>query len=152
MTTPADLYNMDPQYKDKNIHCLSGCYYNHIPEIEEWDWHRVQYDQNERVEIRHIKEFWFDHRRFWRLSTVWFDGLPVMIIQNAGREGDDFSESFITDKERYLKMVTYIMSLMTAEDKAEEDGRVVGLTEDLGDTLTSFYGDCLDGHFERHDY
>jgi len=150
--TPNELYNRVPQHSHYDLDMLIGFYYNHIPEIEEVS------DANEkeqRVLIKEYKYFDFDGRRYWRLASVWFDDndladlrhKPVMIIQNAGREGDDHDGRFITDEKLYMEMITYLRSLV--KDRPFQTSDVVDPDVDINN-LTSFYGNELDGHFERY--
>lgn len=147
MKTCKELYAAT-DYTMGDPHNLKGCYYNHIPEAKlDWD---VPYDKEfPSIEIRVVKEFDFDGRRFWRLATVWFEGLPVMVIQNAGREGDDHEARFITNTELFNKMCRYIESIANVSDDAvcldvyNED-------QEIGAKLTTFYGNTLNGHFERY--
>ena len=69
-----------------------------------------------------------------------------MIIQNAGREGDDHAKRFITDFEKYSEMVTYIKTIMPI-DEIESSGDAVGIDDDIKG-LTDFYSNRLDGVFE----
>jgi hypothetical protein len=147
---PIDLYNREPELIDNDINILRGCYYNHIPEIDEtmcqfFDKESVA--KNNRIKIKIYKDFNFDGRRFWRLASIWLDDKPVMIIQNAGREGDDHEERFITNKELYVEMIKFIQTLVPSQfdeipDIVDENDDIIGLDE--------FYGNKLDGHFERY--
>lgn len=132
-----DIYAMPTKESSEGLSFLNGCYYSHIPEV---DFYSVREDFNERVEIRDIKDVDFDGRRIWRLSTVWFDGKPVMIVQNAGREGDDHARRFITNLPLYAEMVGYLASLQ----KPDIDGKdVIDPTEKRND-LDDFYNCSLD--------
>lgn len=148
--TPKQLYfNTFPEKKDNDITILSGCYYNHIPELEDYNFESDKWNiKQDLIEFRYIKYFYYDSRRFWRLVTVWFDGKPVMIIRNAGREGDDHSSRFITDSELYDKMIMYIKGIMPISGV---DTDVVKIDTDIPD-LTIFYDQSLDGPFERYRY
>ncbi len=150
--TPNELYMRIPENSHYDLEYLIGFYYNHIPEIEEIS------DANEkeqRVLIKEYKNFDFDGRRIWRLASVWFDDnnladfghKPVMIIQNAGREGDDRTGRFITDEKLYMEMIIYLRSLVKEDRPITSD--VVDPDVDINN-LTSFYGNELDGHFERY--
>lgn len=154
--TPKQLY-YDTHYEknDRDIGILTGCYYNHIPELETLTNYNVQIDskKNKRIEIRYYKDFDFDGRRFWRLASVWLDGEPVMIIQNAGREGDDHHRRFITDPDRFNEMLGYIAgSCCTFDPPERPKNDLYELEEDLGDEIIEFYDNHLDGHFERFRY
>jgi hypothetical protein len=144
MTTPNDIYALQPE-SHAALNILTGCYYDFIPEtgLQSWDLHDMA---SPRVDIRVLKEFYFDHRRFWRLATVWFDGKPVMIIQNAGREGDDHAERFITDADVYMEMIAHLKSITPA--KMESEDKIVA-PDQVNEKLTFFYGNALDGYFER---
>ena len=148
MTTANDLYSK-PTDKYLPLSVLVGCYFNFIPEteIERWDLENMA---SPRIEIRSLMDFDFDYRRIWRLSTVWFDTKPVMILQNAGREGDDHAQRFITDAELYVEMINYLISIKPRKIIDVEDEDVIDPHEDMGSRLTTFYGNSLDGHFERY--
>jgi hypothetical protein len=140
---------MTPESSTNDVSLLVGCYYNHIEEVQEA--HMLPYPAlSDRVEIRIIKQFDFDGRRFWRLATVWLDGYPVMIIQNAGREGDDHSARFITDALRFREMCAHIAALMVHHVTALSED-TVDLNQEI-EQLTSFYGNELNGPFERYRY
>jgi len=124
---------------------LEGFYYNHVPEIDG----QSKYNPSDRIKCYIYKDFDFDGRRFWRLAAIWFDDKPIMIVQNAGREGDDHSERFITNWEGYCEMVQHIMSLRIP-DEFEQENLVDPDTDIEG--LTSFYGNELDGYFTRARY
>jgi hypothetical protein len=150
--TPAALYERIPERIDTAVEILKGCYYNHVPELE-FDIlpHEVA---NSRVQIRYYKEFDFDGRRYWRLASVWYETndchwKPFMIIQNAGREGDDHHKRFVTDVGLYAEAVRFLKSICLTPDKG--DPEVVSPFDDI-EGLTEFYGNRLDGHFERHRY
>lgn len=151
--TPNELYDREPEQvvlaiepDTRLVGYLDGCYYNHVPEVDE----HAQYNASDRVECRIYKDFNFDGRRFWRLASIWFDGKPVMIVQNAGREGDDWAKRYVTDQKAYAEMVYHIMSLMKPElDMGGHD--FVDPDTDIED-LTSFYGNELDGYFTSARY
>lgn len=152
--TPNDLYKMESQSVDIGIGLLFGHYFNHIVELDDQLGSDYSYKYNTdhsiftQIEVRVIKNFNFDGRRFWRLATVWFEGSPVMVIQNAGREGDDHRARFITDPEAYKRMLSYIKSLVPCEVPKIES---VGADEEIN-SLVSFYDHSLGGHFEPYRY
>ena len=144
---PQELYEMEPQEISHRPCELAGCYYNHIKESG-IDGYELGWDvETDRLEIRIIKHHNFDHRRFWRLATVWFDGKPVMVIQNAGRDGDDFRRRIITDADSFRAMCSHIASLKPVTDIED----VVDPQSDV-DGLTDFYGNHLGGMFEIYTY
>jgi len=154
--TPNELYyNRVPENSHYDLDYLIGFYYNHIPEIDEIDGISDANEKEQRVLIKEYKNFDFDGRRIWRLASVWFDDnnlanfghKPVMIIQNAGREGDDSTGRFITDEQLYKEMIMHIRTLV--KGRPYETSDVVDPDVDINN-LTSFYGNDLDGHFERY--
>ena len=146
MYSANDLYNMTPENVNKDIGDLKGCYYDHLPEIQESLW--SVHSKNEKVEIKVLKNFCFDGRRIWSLKTVWYDGKPVMIVQNAGREGDDHRYRYITDKASFNLMVDYLKSLFPPSFDSGE-GELISPDEKLEDLYT-FYGNDLFGTFEKY--
>lgn len=148
--TPNDIYAMPVREVSTDIgQYLVGCYFDHLDGsgIAQWEFHKIKKPSN-RVEVRIVKHFDFDFRRFWRLATVWFDSKPIMIIQNAGREGDDHSKRFITDRQGFLEMCSHIRTLLDLELEHQED--VVAADAVLGRKLIDFYGNYLNGYFERY--
>lgn len=153
--TPNELYSREPQRVElliKPLHneegvgmlssYLSGCYYNHIPEISQYDRFRL----TDRAQVRIHKFFDFDGRRIWSLSSMWLDGKPFMIMQNAGREGDDHAQRFITDISAYTELVSLLHSLRIPDDAEVEN--VIDPEENRND-IDTFYGYSLDDKFER---
>ncbi|PRY33856.1 hypothetical protein CLV58_1195 [Spirosoma oryzae] len=147
--TANELYQYPVESESKDLNDLRGCYYNHIPEIDQF-WNYLDQDvldKNDRVVIKTLKFFNFDGRRYWQLATVWYQNQPVMVIQNAGREGDDHARRFITNPELYREMILFIYSLLplTIQDTTND---LIDPTVD-NPALTSFYHNTLTGHFER---
>jgi len=143
--TPNELYAREPEKIDKDLNHIKTFYTCHIPELQgSIDW--FPDDCNEKVEFKIYKDFDFDGRRGWFLASMWFEGKPVMIIQNAGRELDDHSNSFISDESAYREMVKYIQTLIPID--VDEVITVEGDTD--YPQLTEFYGNSLDGQFTRY--
>lgn len=139
--TLNDLFAMEPEATSHELCYLYGFSYNFVDHPCGW---RLSSESDERVEIRIIHETYFDHRRMWRLATVWFDGKPVMAIQNAGRSGDDYYAKFVADKDLYLALCRYLRETYRDEG-ADEVEDVVAPTTDLGDRLDTFYHCTLEG-------
>lgn len=146
---PSELYARKEERRDHRIAVL-GCNkwetrHRHIPEIE---FDLLESDPNSRITIRYYKDFCFDGRRIWRMASVWYGDRPVMIIRNAGREGDDHHSRFVTDEALYGEMVEYLHTLALPSAKRPPEDLVDPET-DIPD-LESFYGWALDGAFERY--
>lgn len=61
-----------------------------------------------------------------------------MVVQRAGREGDDHKARFVTDAAAYAEMVSYLKALLGEQVVAvAADQDIMGLDE--------FYGNKLDG-------
>lgn len=108
----------------------------HMPEINErnlpWDF------RSNRFEILYYRDHCFDGRRTWTLASAWFDGVPFMITQNAGREGDDHERRFLVAPGTYQLATSYVLSLCVVEAPD-----VVGPDDEISD-LTEFYSCSLE--------
>ncbi len=139
------IYALESGSIDISLATLYGWGYNHVPEID-WDEAADEELKNERVTVRIVKHHNYDWRRFWRLASVWLDDKPVMIIQNAGREGDDHHARFVTDSEAYREMVEYIISLFPKPQMKYVE--TIDANENIPG-LTRFYSQCLEGPFRK---
>lgn len=156
---PSELYAREPEETiapfDDNQHgpeyqmrYFIGSRYNHLAyDIDVWNIEGI--NRSTRVTVKVYKDFDFDGRRFWRLVSVWFDNKPVMILQNAGREGDDSVDRIITDSDTFGFMMSHILSLFRFNKDTAHTGDLHDPEEDYP-TLTNFYNNSLDGHFERY--
>jgi hypothetical protein len=136
--TPQDLYAMLPETVNHCISTLYGCFYSHLPEAGELE--SINGVVQTRIEFRILMNYQVDERRLWRLATVWFDDSPVMIIQNAGREGDDYARRFVTDDVKFEQMVLYVLSIK--QMIGINTGSVVDPQTDIPE-LTEFYNHSL---------
>ncbi len=138
-TTCRALYDAEPQEiltGNLVFHELTGCYFSHAPELSQTS-HLDEHTPNERVSVRVVHRTTFDHRRYWQLATVWLDESPFMVIQNAGREGDDHYARFITDLDTYGEAVRYLLSLAPVAPADVVD------PDEPRDDLDRFYGDSI---------
>lgn len=153
-----DIYKLpeDPDMREINrvpansLYILQGFSYDHVPEFRD-QVSSIVPEYNTKITMKIHKEFDYDHRRFWRLASVWFEGNPVMIIQNAGREADDCARRYITDAIRFREMIMYLYSLPQYGQVDDALKDVIDPDEDRDD-LDTFYGQSLQGPFERHKY
>lgn len=132
-----EIYKLKPLRETQELYELCGFYYNHVPEIDIYD---INSSLNTKISIKEHCYHNFDGRRYWKLSSVWYEDKPVMIIQNAGREGDDHAKRFITDIELYSTMVDYLLTLQNKPQIRERD--VISDDVDMPE-LTNFYGHDL---------
>jgi hypothetical protein len=148
--TPNELYARQDFETSYDLDLLTPCngYSTHIPEVGD-----AFYGFNEQSEVsfRVYKDFDFDGRRFWRLASVWIGERPVMIIQNAGREGTDHHSRFITDETAYRNLIAICAKYRKPSylDNNETMKDLVAPDHDIKD-LTAFYGNSLDGRFDRY--
>ncbi len=154
--TPNEIYARPVERVD-NVTALMGTYYNHVPELLSQDDLGMIYeleDKAPRVEIRYVKEFYFDHSRVWRLAGVWFKPenyshfIPIMVIQNAGRGGDDHDKRFITNLPQFRDMIKYLSELLPVAPNMPDEYNPT----DTIPGLDRFYNHSLDGHFEKAKY
>lgn len=145
MITAKEVYQLPSQSETSELWSLKGYYYDFLPEIDD-ELYSVKPEDNKRLKIKVLKEFDFDGRRFWRLQTLWIDDKPVMIMQNAGREGDDHRERFITNKELYKEVVNYVRELIGDNSNVFDDF----VDENEPRNYLEFYGNHLNGYFERY--
>lgn len=144
--TPQELYNRIPEQEDRNLRILTGCLYNHIPEVSALrGLDKAIVDRNTKVLIKYYKDHSFENRYVWRLASVWFEDKPVMIIQNAGLAGEEYKCRFITDTSLYLELIQYLKGLLTTAFVTIED-QVDPTLEIRG--LDAFHGSILDSSFE----
>lgn len=137
--TPKELLQLQPEETSQDVSILVGCYYNHI--IESGINHLPPWIKQDRVQLRYYRNYYFDSRRCWILASVWFDEKPVMIVQNAGREGDDHAKRFILDYDIFVKMLGYLSMIYSPPDMERPVKDMVEMDQDL--PLTSFYGCSL---------
>ena len=149
---PKDLYARDDYELNYDMDLLTPCSgdQTHVPELGD----DVIYGFNEQndVSFRVYKEFWFDHRRFWRLASVWIGETPVMIIQNAGREGTDFHARYVTDADAYNQLITLARKHIKHSGASDDLNADLVSPDDDVKGLTAFYGGELGGNFSRHNY
>ncbi|MED1125287.1 hypothetical protein [Bacillus atrophaeus] len=139
-----ELYARTPKRVERCLGHLKGYYYDHIIELTDQynlDSYYGLEEKNEKIEIKYYADCCFDGRRTWTLASVWYENKPVMVIQNAGREGDDHRERFITEPKLYDKMLTYIASLLNIDTSVKHD--IYREDDDIKE-LDNFYGFTLD--------
>lgn len=130
-TTIQELYTLTPESTDFNLYN----FLQHIGEYFDCDL------ENTKIETRVVRRINLDHRRYWQLATVWFEGKPFGVIQNSGREGRDHVNAFWTDAEVYSRAIQYLRDLIPPGDTLE----ITNVTFDDNELL-SFHG------FSYNDY
>lgn len=142
---PSDLYEREPESVNGNLYALR----DHVPELSYI--YNLPDDDSGVAQIKYYKDFCFDGRRIWRLASVWYLDRPFMIIQNAGREGDDHRARFVTDLHVYMQFVNYVKDISERPVDESTSDAVIDPNAEIPN-LDSFYGSTLDGTFERYRY
>jgi hypothetical protein len=99
------------------------------------------------VEVRIIKEQIFDHKNYWRLGSIWYEGTPVAIFQRAGRFGFGHERRYVTALDRFRDMCIAIHSeAFTAKcwEELADDVAEVTVSDVHNPDLTKFYGSWLE--------
>ena len=135
MTTANQLYAMTPEYI-KDVTAFDRDVWCYIPEtkVTEGDLYDIDAPL---IEVRVLVQEALDYERCWELSSVWFEGKPVMLMQSAGCGGVDHTSRFITDTDAFKAMCNYIISLVDRYSATKGD--VIDPDVDNPD-LTAFYG------------
>lgn len=138
---PSEIYSLNPIKKTKEIWCLE----KHISEdlVQHYN---IDRSKNEQIEIRYYADYCFDGRRVWEFFSVWFNNKPFMICEEAGREGDDHTREFITNKEVFLEAVQYLNSLSDEENSLcvyNEDDEIENMGTFYGYQLSDMYNENL---------
>jgi hypothetical protein len=113
---------------------LVGCYYNHIPELD------GLYDDG--LIIKTIAHFQLGGRRYWNLSMVYFGIIPIMMVQNAGREGDDHAHRFIINVDSYKEIMEYYGK--GHDITINDDTSIIEDLEEYCRNYTEFYGNDIE--------
>jgi hypothetical protein len=134
LTTANDLYALATQKTTFELEWeLDGF-------IQEVGFGDIPEGANTRVNARLLDYKDFDGNRIWELMTVWLDDQPFMVVQCAGRSGQDHRVRFITNETLYAQAVEYLRSLERVEVMNSDD--VIGADEPRAD-LATFYGRTL---------
>jgi hypothetical protein len=142
--TPQQLYFKVPKRSSHEIGRLKGYRYNHVaPELNDWDVLPYE-DPYKRIELRYYEDQNIDGRRIGSLASVWYAGragdVPFMIVQNAGREGDDWARRIITDVQTYRDAARYLKSLCMVQEEPDDISKDVFDANAEVQDLTAFYG------------
>lgn len=117
----SEVYKLPYYWTSTQIHdYLIGCYYNYFPELGEFYNYNLNpafEKENTRIFTKIHMHYKRDTRRYWRLTSVWYideenNEIPFMVIQNAGREGDDYSTRIISNKHTFIEAVNYLRNLI----------------------------------------
>ncbi len=96
-------------------------------------------ERDARLTVSQLMDDYIDGRRTRAMHTLRFDGKPVAIVQNAGREGDDHRKRWVTDREVYAELLAYLCKQML---EAGDSDDFADPTQPLyEEEVFHFYGD-----------
>jgi hypothetical protein len=155
--TPNQLYAREPKLTygigHHDICNVWTDYLRHFYEVGDDN----QYNDSDQIHIKEYARVWFDDRRYWLLSSIWFNicddpnlyhFIPVMITRNAGREGRDVSHRFVTNFPAYLRMINHIKTLILNDTDTFEDNDIVDPSTPIHNLL-HFGNNSLDDLLEQ---
>jgi len=137
--SPSELYALKPVSVHYDVDSLVRA---HIPEIDAFSLDSDAIGESKRIEYRELVFNTQDSYRTWQLGSVWLDGKPVMVVNNSGRGGDEYSERWITDAALYSEMVVYLWAFVKETDVTgfvKADTKIPAMTEFYGNTIHDFY-------------
>jgi len=138
--TPTELYALKPTRTDYGSwHAVSVHLRDEIGNGFDLDLDAVE--KTQRMETRTLVDHDYDGRRGWTLQTVWFDNKPVMVVNSAGRDGDEYHERWITDPELFGELVTFLKSFMSEDTTGfvKADAKIPAMTEFYNHTIHDYY-------------
>lgn len=133
--TPNEFYEMEPIKTSYNLYEID----DHLEELYTEVGYIPDLEQS-RVLIKYYMYEHIDHRRVKIFGSIWFDNKPVMLFRNAGREGYDEYDRFITNESLYWEMLDYIRSLL---GYSKPELRDVIPPDEPCPRLHVFYGDII---------
>lgn len=138
--TPQELFSRTPVQVSNEI---EG-FHSHLGDygISQFEFNKVL-EEDPNIETRFYAVANFDGYRYWMLGAVFFRGIPVLIFQEAGRNGRDHTRNIeVRDPENPNAMGDFLRYI---RDNLLENGRVeaVSLDTDVED-LDYFYNCKLD--------
>lgn len=107
----------------------------------------AQLVEENRFVIKSLIDERYNGGRYSHMRTIWFDGKPVLIFQEAGRSGQDHFKRWVTDKETYVEVLAYLVEMLTVRPDTFEDRDYVDPESEVyPEELLHFYGNS---HLEK---
>jgi len=137
--SPRDLYQLKPA--DTSYFLWHFVSVHLQEELGIYDLDLDSAEEGKRIEIRTIADICHDGRRTWTLQTVWFDGVPVMVVNSSGRDGDEYHQRWITNLTQFGELLNYLRNFTKRqiEGFVAEDTIIPNMTEFYGGTIHDFY-------------
>lgn len=77
------------------------------------------------VKFETLKKGTIYEREIWRLGSIWFEGVPCMILRNPDpNESSHYPLRFVTDEDTHKKMTRYLASQTQKEDLGDTSNEV----------------------------
>ena len=140
--TPNALMAVTPISVTNSLDSLTGCYFYYVTCLI------PDNTFDPLIEIKELAFRYEDSRRFHKTCCIYFKGEPTAFIQNAGREGDDFSKLLFIDKDTHKAMDEHLIDLYgIGPDKSVDTNLYVNPNIDLETDLpelTEYYFETVD--------
>ncbi len=73
-----------------------------------------------RLRVVELAAPYIDGNRVAELRTLWFDGAPFAVVQDAGRGGDDHRRRWVTDAKAYAAALQYLLQHLVLNARTED--------------------------------
>lgn len=141
MTTFQSIYKVDAPVVRLTAHAPSSWWFPEVSDFDIRDEDLLQrLDNQGRMQVKLVGHDNGDGYRYATLATIWYNGCPVMIVQEAGRGGRDHQRRWITDVLEYKALCIYLRSQITIDIDPHEDEVVSPDAFIFADELYNFYG------------
>jgi hypothetical protein len=96
-----------------------------------------QLEEDKRLVLKELLNKNYDGERIAVMYSIWFDGRPVAVVQNAGRSGRDHAARWVTDTDAYAALLAYLLTFSRPNDTRDITDPNVELYEE---EICHFYG------------
>lgn len=141
MMTLDQVYEIDAPWAKFSEISPSGWWFH---EVREWgdrdDDCLARIDAHARLQLKVLGISHGNGNRYALLATIWYNGCPVMIVQEGERSGAEHAKRWITDVNEYQAMCAYIRSQLQVDFTPVDDDVADGSTMFYTEELFSFCG------------
>lgn len=106
--------------------------------VDEYSFNWEQAEKTGMARVDYYLDVCFDGRRGMTLGCIYFEGEPVLVFQQAGRENRDYKAHWIISRERKRAMTHWLMEFVEDPDWENE----TSLDEKIPE-LSYFYGNSI---------
>jgi len=145
---PSELYKLKEIGVETDIYSLRKC----LDGLDDLSYEGVESIEGLEQRIHGFHSF--DGERSWELSSIWYKDRPFMVLQEAGRGGDDHVETFLTDKEVLKELKLKIAELLDQHKKTisfSPDEDIEDLDCFYGHELSEFYNPNINPRYKVDD-